>query len=454
MKLNNLYILSTFLWAMTVSGCGTVQSIRLPDSGFTKDSKGVTYFLPMKLVNLKISSEPSNLEKAKAESEKLEKLFKEQSTKFKELGKGLAKKEAMLIFVSAETDAYKKLFVEIQTLKAEIAVFEPTLLELGVKAKTAKATFEAHKRNPKGCIFKLESSLTGALPNTKYKFNLMPKHSVLRDDTKTIEVSPTGLLSSTNIVATDRTGDILVQIAGSLSSLSPSIKSSNIVGKNLEEKCLKHPINLVFDPMYPNDAIATVNNKKLPIQIGRIKRIGFDQFKSEFFPSVPLKNGNSYPITKNMKDGIYYQTPAPTLIEFNYCENEDTCYPTASTVVMLPQAGPVSFIPLKSSAFVKTINDVKFDNGTLVSWTSDRPSEVLSMVGLPIEIGKALFSIPAELLSVKIDYSSKDESLTNLQQNAALRDVKNQALISCLNGVGEDYIELLSCVSALSASPE
>ena len=47
---------------------------------------------------------------------------------------------------------------------------------------------------------------------------------------------------------------------------------------------------------------------------------------------------------------------------------------------------------MRSSAFVKTVNDVAFDNGTIVSWHAVRPSEVAEVVRLPVRILKAVVS--------------------------------------------------------------
>ncbi len=106
-----------------------------------------------------------------------------------------------------------------------------------------------------------------------------------------------------------------------------------------------------------------------------------------------------------------------------------------SSIVMLPNEAPTAFIPIKSAAFVKTINDVTFENGLIKSWDTDRPSEALEAVRLPVRMIKAFISIPADILQLKIDLSTKDKSLAEMQ---AAQIKANEALIklqTCISQV-------------------
>ena len=58
--------------------------------------------------------------------------------------------------------------------------------------------------------------------------------------------------------------------------------------------------------------------------------------------------------------------------------------PIETTIAVLPQIGPISCIAMRSSVFVKTVDDFVYDNSLLVSWDASPPSEILEIVRLPV----------------------------------------------------------------------
>ncbi len=102
-------------------------------------------------------------------------------------------------------------------------------------------------------------------------------------------------------------------------------------------------------------------------------------------------------------------------------------------MVQAPQAGPISYIPTNSSAFVKTVDDVTFVDGSIASWAPERPSEVLEIVRLPVKIATAIISVPAQLLSLRVDYSSKAQSLAEQQAAEIAASKSLSTLQKCLS---------------------
>jgi hypothetical protein len=87
---------------------------------------------------------------------------------------------------------------------------------------------------------------------------------------------------------------------------------------------------------------------------------------------------------------------------------------------------------MRSSAFVKTVNDVQFEDGAIKSWSADRPSEVLEIVRLPVKVLMALISVPAQILSLKVDVSSKEKSLADAQKAEMEAAERLRALKACV----------------------
>jgi hypothetical protein len=65
--------------------------------------------------------------------------------------------------------------------------------------------------------------------------------------------------------------------------------------------------------------------------------------------------------------------------------------------------------------FVKKRVDFVVSDGVLTGIEVDKPSELLAIVSLPVDILKAIASIPGEILSVKIKQLSDEKGLTSAQ---------------------------------------
>lgn len=60
-------------------------------------------------------------------------------------------------------------------------------------------------------------------------------------------------------------------------------------------------------------------------------------------------------------------------------------------------------VPITRSAFVKKVNKISIVDGIITSNAISKPSSIEGLASIPIDIAKAVVSIPAQLLSVKID---------------------------------------------------
>jgi hypothetical protein len=70
--------------------------------------------------------------------------------------------------------------------------------------------------------------------------------------------------------------------------------------------------------------------------------------------------------------------------------------------IRIPDTSRLINVPIKRSAFVKRINTPKFHSGLLIENYINKPSEFEGLVAIPINIGKALVSIPAQLLTFTV----------------------------------------------------
>ena len=93
-------------------------------------------------------------------------------------------------------------------------------------------------------------------------------------------------------------------------------------------------------------------------------------------------------------------------------------------VFMLPNRSPVVCLPIERVPFVESRFRATFANGLLTSVESDKPSEILGFLEIPIRVAKAIVSIPAELLQFKINHYDQVKQSAAGEQ-AALRAIED-----------------------------
>lgn len=113
---------------------------------------------------------------------------------------------------------------------------------------------------------------------------------------------------------------------------------------------------------------------------------------------------------------------------------------TRSTLVHLPNQGPVMALPFPRHAFVKTKYTVGLRNGMLENYAVEKPSSALAMVSWPLDVYDAIVSTTAKVVQLKIDTSRSSVSL----QEQLLAEAKKRKEI-------EDALEKLKTAKPESA---
>jgi hypothetical protein len=87
-------------------------------------------------------------------------------------------------------------------------------------------------------------------------------------------------------------------------------------------------------------------------------------------------------------------------------------------VVLVPNRGPIAGIEVVRRPFVTNTFNLTFTNGVLTRAKYDDPSEFLNAISIPIDIAKAIMSIPAALFQFRV--SSDTRTLALAQEKAVL----------------------------------
>lgn len=448
--------------AVLAPGCAVVRSTPKPGGVI---AAGLTYYLPKR--ELKITAE--------------RKLLKRDS-----LQKVIATKTLELVASAAVANAVN---VQVGTARARLA--SPTVLsdaeaKLTVNRELAIAlgdssTAEARKKaiektideaevglvaiasvGNTDCVFTYSASLEVSAPvaDTRQRFVVNTAHSPLRDDNIKVAVNNAGLLTTANLVAQDRTGDIAVDIAGAVAGLSAplTVLSTTPPGSSNKVPCGQLPTRYAhrLDPA-DSTAVHALNaalrERDFPYQL---------EMPSMSAPRNPGDTDKVNPQSRMLpndlvvrdrgRNGVlFYRTALPQTVVLRQCNSGTQCQvdsgstPVEATVIMLPQVGPLSYIPMRSSFLVKTTDDVVFDNGMITSWNANRPSELAEVVRLPVRVLKSIVSIPAELVKLRVDLADQQKGLAASQQSQIEAQARLATIHACVDAAGADREAALRC---------
>lgn len=467
-----------------LSACATTQSTKVASFKATTSSAGATYFLPKRLVKLtvtRVAPDAADLIKKRdgkvPDRDAAKATFDDATAKRKDA-------EAKLKAFKpdpADTAGSDKKKAELEKAVADTTTKEAlakTALETAQATLNSMALDIAAAQQGGGCSYTTSLEVLPVQADAAERYVADFPHNPLRDDHSSVAVATTGLLTSVNVVTTDRTGDIIAEALSAVAVFSSGVASRD--GKSVASNCAALPTKFVqiFDPKVdlataiPRAApLAPVVAPVAPVAPAGSDDIGNTPAPVDQAPPSPCAGlsgvnarlcANQFPIRISMdaasiaglsaadrwptattlsgpSDGVFYRSAVPVILTLEQKDDVDW-QPVDAALVALPQAGPISFMPMKASAFVKTTSDVTFTDGQLTSWTQDRPSEVLEIVRLPLKVLSQALKAVSVIVKLRVDYASDSKALVD--KNAEL--IASQAKAE---KVSESYDKLMRCVN-------
>lgn len=230
-------------------------------------------------------------------------------------------------------------------------------------------------------------------PNCQF---LLDYHAVaMADDDVKVTIGSDGLLTKVDVTSEDKTAAIilkLVDIAKEAAKISILAEGEKIV---YEAK---------FDPF---DRLESARVKRdlrafnCSFELLRIS--GYEQDLSKTV--VTRETG---------PDRIHGIAFRPVFAYNLHLRNEGM--PASLQTVLLPNQAEVMSLPVTRAAFVKKVTTLGFDHGILTDVHISKPSEVLGFLEIPFGIAKAIVSIPAELVQLRIDTTKSNTELLDAQK--------------------------------------
>lgn len=384
------------------SGCSTsVVTSRPYDNTAAPVMDGVIYSLPKQMLLVKVTRERVDRAKLVKAVTDLTKKVAEEATK---LDFAKARAEELKFKLSLASDAEKpKLLAE-----KGIADLDVKFIEIGFKKLTVdleRSEQQLAQLPDGGTVWQdiIGCEAQAPVPDSQWTFVAQLDHSWTRADDLKLTTTDSGLLQGYIGTADYKTAEIVVKVIETAARLAtPGLSLFSEPNKNfstrikVDEKPFKY--ERLIDPSKDSDWSDVM------------KDLG-DLGAAYVFTlsDVPTPGPDRTQIEAPIK-GLLYRRPVMRTLIVKL--NNDYVF---SKQLLLPNEGPVATLDLRASRGVVTKHEFAFKDGSLVNFGINRPSEGLAYVSVPADILRAVVSIPAELVQLKVDYSSKETALAKAE---------------------------------------
>jgi len=247
--------------------------------------------------------------------------------------------------------------------------------------------------------------ITQTVPDRTHLFGIEYDESPLSDDDITVEnvSKPSGncLLQKVSTSVEDRTPAVISNLVATVIRAATGVPTAGTVRTGEVKAGRQRTLTAVLDQFGATDTDA-LNTK--------LMTAGFDLHISitQIGAAAGTPNQSAFKYQKG--NGIYFLDPVPFRLSLSRLSSKGSTL-IGEAIFYAHDASTPQFLEIKRSAFVKRETTIVFDSGVPVSIETKKPSELLGFVSIPLEIATDIVSIPGQLIKLRVDYSSQENSL-------------------------------------------
>ncbi|MCP5007110.1 MAG: hypothetical protein GY941_24675 [Planctomycetes bacterium] len=420
-------VMTFILFLSACIGCASFETVQYDvgnkpkqeDTSIPEDEYGRTYYQPRKMMHLNIKRVPVTSD--------LEKKIIKAKIAVDAAGKAVNEKKEILELANEIVGVAKGAAIDPATKDRDMATAS---FDVAVKKQEkAMAALEALGGLTASGSFNdtIVLKLLPAIADTRKRFIIKLNHSGFRDDNLDTLITSKGLLETVNLTTTDRTGEVVVAVAEILIEITKI--SSGMPISALEDRAditagKPFDFNMTFDPT-DYKKISEIN-EELKLLDTDYQLVVFDVASDTEIKAPDEEINESGLVTNELKEvtvtkeigraeGIYFRMAKSYIVSIKD-EYKEIDYNLKSVLVELPNEGQLAVLPINQDLFTTTKYDVQFKEGMLVKADTNRPSQAMGIVSIPLDILKRVVALPTELIQLKIDYSSKQAALLENQK--------------------------------------
>ena len=256
------------------------------------------------------------------------------------------------------------------------------------------------------------------VPDLRHQFLIVPRWDAASHDTVHVELTEEGFLKSVMGRAVDQRADIALELAklASLLIKGPAPMPSKTRGLGAEDPTVPRMVaQYEFDPVDPvgfGDVREQLSGFGIQITVTKQS-------------ACPTATSGEHCCTtcRQTSPGVYYRLPVPYRVHLEpggmYRQplvdgsDDQATWEVLDhgleRTVLLPNNALCMYVPVERHMFVTSETSMTFDRGMLTSVTTDKPSELLGFVRIPVDVASTILAIPSELLTIRIQQKTQEQ---------------------------------------------
>lgn len=414
----------------TLAGCASEVIQSRPATGTDTAQSGLVYALPKGQLQVALSRkvlDKDEVAKAEADAAASADAAKKEVALQEKLKAAADRADGQLKTALTRADLTPALRNQL-TRRAELAGIELAYQIQRVTAAKEKAASAAKraadvKANQGKCEETVAITQLPPVPDPVHRYIASLDHGFTRDDKLKLSVV-NGMLSSSNAQSTDQTPGILLNLVQSFAAAGTPRAAAPVWQPQIDKSkvsCVPDAHSTVFDPTDPQETREQFNvlRDKFPgivLEVADLKtatpppKAGEGQAKG----ANPAQEG---PQVRDAA-GLLYRAPRAVRINVKATADANKVVPNQSQVMVFPDAATLFRLTARAGAFTTGKFDFVFKDGMPADFSVEQPSELAAIAGLPVDIAKALISVPASLIKLRVDYDSQANAAIEAQTAA------------------------------------
>lgn len=407
------------LLPLTIGGCASTlqcgdddckSSIVSTFAASGSVDKGVMYSLPRQDLILKFERTGVTLNSLQNAILKRQESIDDIDKKLVTLDQELKLKKSLLAKPDVSDAAKAKLTLEVSLLELEKSVRNDEKAAFQKALTKATKELAAFRASPKPFKDTISMSVSAPYPDSENRLRAVLNENDITSETVEIKTTDAGLLSGGASRSDGQLDEIIVSTVSAINTLTGGGLSKSL---KFKAESFDAPAQSPKCPIAPKPEVFTyvINLDDANWQ----SKLATKLAKTSFCYDVTLAtsvNKKTFSST-TVYDGLVY--PQKKQFRFDITNKEDGSFVETLHVTAIDPT-TFSYISLDKGFFVTNEYEYEFTNGMLTRYKATKPNEIVEVLSIPVDVAKALISIPAEILELKIDYSSKEEAYLKAQQ--------------------------------------
>jgi hypothetical protein len=280
-------------------------------------------------------------------------------------------------------------------------------------------------------------------PDMSSVFFLEYNSSFATEDAITFGVGENQLLQSVNATSTDKSGEALVTLAKIAANVAMMVAGKEKSGQPAPKCSGFDPVSIstYLDPTLTDES--PFSKSALNALLGENAMLSFNVTplgnKSSGSPSKTEADNISSPKEgeKNKKSGVLFRVPTAYQLEVTFYPPGCPKKETIQIMVLAPSKDLVYSLNVDRGALITKTTNLTIADGMLTKIEVNKPSSLLGILNVPLDVIKAILSAPAEFLTLRIQKIKAEGDISQAQAdklNSEINKLKNATLLQKTQG--------------------